>query len=128
MSFRNSTSFYRSFRGRLKGVAAELISDGMRVLALDALTGVVTLTPVDTGRLRGAWDVEIGEERSDAVPADAEARNPISEGAQKLAGLDQPVPVRIVNNVEYAAFVNDGTPRVAPVLMVERTAERLRRR
>lgn len=141
MSFPNAPRYFRALRLRVKGVTEQQLRDGVVALALEGLTGVSELTPVDTGRLRGAWDVEIGGERITSAPAEqafgprgadstgaAALRASLDRGQSKLAEMRVPEDVRLVNNVDYGVHVNDGTPNVPPVLMVERTAARLRGR
>jgi len=136
--FRNGKAYFMAFRKQAQKAMEEQVLDQLRVLTLAGLQGVTDLTPVDTGRLRGAWDVETGNERLGSIPVgirdapavrgerSGPATSTVADGFAKVAQMDRPENVRIVNNVTYGVFVNDGTPRVAPVLMVERTAERLR--
>jgi hypothetical protein len=125
--FRNGKTYFMAFRKQAQKAMEEQVLDQLRVLTLAGLQGVTDLTPVDTGRLRGAWDVETGNERvAETAVAIRTGSQAVAEGFAKVAQMDRPENVRIVNNVTYGVHVNDGTPRVAPVLMVERTAERLR--
>jgi flagellar basal body rod protein FlgG len=57
--FRNGKAYFMAFRKRAQEVAGDQVLDQLRVLTLAGLQGVTDLTPVDKGRLRGAWDVEI---------------------------------------------------------------------
>lgn len=99
----------------------------IKKISLQALRGVVLKTPVDTGRLRGNWLVSI-----DSVPSapvektDRPGNSTISTGAQELAKVTPFSTVFITNNVEYAEFVEEGTPKKAPVKMLARTIEELR--
>lgn len=87
------------------------------------------MTPVDTGRLRGNWQLSHGspaegytEDRFDKTGGDVLAR--AQAGAQAIAPYEF---TWIHNGVPYAPYVNDGTETRAGVHMLETTADRLRR-
>ena len=129
----------REFEIGLLRWAEERVPEDVRdlrdAIALEALRGVVTLTPVDTGRLRGNWQLGVGyapeghdPERLDPGGADTiRAGQDTLEVARQAKGNPYS-PVWIHNGVPYGAYVNDGTERTRAVHMLEQTVERLSRR
>ena len=68
----------------------------IRQMAARAFQRILERTPVRTGRLKAGWSLELLES----------------------SGL---VEAKIVNDVEYAVFVENGTPKMAPRHMVALT-------
>ena len=108
----------------------EAVGDFRDAVALEALRGVVLLTPVRTGRLRGNWQTTVSAPAEGDVEAvDKNGGPTISEGAATIASAADPFePIWLHNGVPYAEFVNDGTEKMAAVHMVEQTVQRLKRR
>jgi len=109
----------------------DAVGDFRDAIALEALRGVVLLTPVDTGRLRGNWQTRIGAPaEGDVKTKDKAGGRTIAKGATVIArAKKRPFePIWLHNGLEYAVFVNDGTPNVPAVHMVEQTVGRLERR
>ena len=98
----------------------------LRAFGLHGLTSLVLKTPVDTGRLRGGWAITIGR-ASDAnsTRLDKAGSSTISSGKTQIANANFGDVLILQNNVEYGIFINDGTPRIRPHRMVERTADEL---
>lgn len=91
-------------------------------IALEALRGLVFMTPVDTGRARGNWQVDI-----DAIPltvigsreeykgrkaskTDIQTEE-FREGQMKILGMQPNAAghvIFIVNNVEYIIYLEEG--------------------
>ena len=103
-----------------------------RKLVLDAMTGVVNYTPVDTGYCRFNWQVSAtspeesvrgveGEELPAYQPEEVPSMNHIDEVSSETAHLPRFGIVWVVNNVNYASHLNDGTARIEAHQMVERT-------
>lgn len=125
----------RSFEMALDAFVDEDIPGGVHELrnavALEVLTGVVMLTPVDIGRLRGNWQVTTGGPVSDFdwEAVDALGTRTIAEASQALeAMVDAYGLIWVGNGLPYAGYVNDGTALVPAVHMVEQTVERVDRR
>lgn len=97
-------------------------------IALDALRRIVLRTPVDTGRLRGNWQVGINDSPSGEVDGtDPTGSTAIQEGTSKLAALGFAQQVFITNNLPYAAAIEGGHSREkAPAGMVAITLTELR--
>tara|TARA_Y100001937_G_C6968192_1_gene262006 strand:- start:59 stop:463 length:405 start_codon:yes stop_codon:yes gene_type:complete len=92
----------------------------MRKVSLDILKGVVMKTPVDTGRMRGNWDVGVDAEPTgfDETKSDKQGDQTIQ---QNVSNLGTPgslgkhgKTVFIVNNVPYAARIEDGHSKRKP--------------
>ncbi len=61
MKFTNLPSFRSALRKAAKELSPKAHADFQRGLALEVLNRAVKKTPVDTGRLRGGWQVDVGE-------------------------------------------------------------------
>jgi hypothetical protein len=78
-------------------------------VCLEVLKRIVFRTPVDTGRARGNWQVEIGAaavsslivEGTEGEMADFSMRN----GIQKLSDIPAFSIVHITNNIEYIYYL-----------------------
>lgn len=104
---------FRELRDDLTGT----IHGTMRTAARTA----ITLTPVDTGRLRGNWQPALNTD-----PPTFRVQDDPS-GAFTLAFVNAVIDQAqigdsflLTNATPYARFINDGTSRIAPVMMVER--------
>ena len=87
----------------------------VRKTALDSFTGVVAMSPVDTGRFRGNWQPGIG-----APPAGTlETLDPtgaVSIGAieARVAEFKPGQSIFLANNLPYAERLEDGYSKQAP--------------
>lgn len=91
------------------------------------LEGTVRATPVDTGRLRGGWQIGIGTAPA-GEPGVRSAGEVISSESSKLGQLpeDQFTVVWVANNVEYADIIEfGGISRQAPNGMLGPTVARV---
>lgn len=101
----------------------------VRKLALEALSRIVNRTPVDTGRARGNWFVQIGGAGAElSTNVDRDGQVTISQGAQVIATYqDQtgfPV-ITIYNNLPYINRLENGYSNWAPAGMVSVTVTEL---
>jgi hypothetical protein len=101
----------------------------IRKIALTALTRVVNRTPVDTGRARGNWFVQIGEAGVEVTTeVDPDGSVTISRGAaviatyQTRAGFEN---IAIYNNLPYIEGLENGASQQAPAGMVAVTVAEL---
>jgi hypothetical protein len=81
-----------------------------KVIAIEALKGVVLKTPADTGTARGNWNLEINA-ISGAVNLEEKAKTggaTIAKGLTILSGLKPRQLVTISNNVPYIFVLEDG--------------------
>lgn len=87
-------------------------------LAVDA--AVVLATPVDTGRARANWQVEIGGPASGVVePTDKSGQTAISAGTKVIQDYKGGNSINITNNLPYIERLNEGWSKQAPAGFVE---------
>ncbi len=99
-------------------------------IVLEALSRIVQKTPVDTGRARGNWQINIGAPSRSKLDAADTSRAPgdtstTADQISKLSGLLPFAVVYISNNVEYIEYLEDGTSKQSPRGMVMVTIEEL---
>ena len=81
----------------------------LRKIALDLFTAVVKRTPVDTGMLRGNWQVGLGSMPSGTVTnADKGGNRVLQEIESKAAKAEWGTSIYLVNNLPYASVVEYG--------------------
>lgn len=92
-----------------------------RRLALDIFSRVVLASPVDTGRFRGNWQMDVGRFTDEELDvADKSGAITISRELAKLRGSSSPFTIiTIQNNLPYAGRLNDGHSKQAPAGFVE---------
>lgn len=121
----NFQEFDRKLRAWAVGRPEREVTKLQRLLVLEALKGVVFMTPVDTGRARGNWQVSIGEPAS-SIPfnpgrnrkgrfvsssklsGEQAASFAIQAGEQVVAQIPPFSLVWISNNVEYILVLEFG--------------------
>lgn len=88
-------------------------------LAVDA--AVVLATPVDTGRARANWQVELGAPASGTVdPEDQSGQAAIDKGKAQIEQYKGGSSINITNNLPYIERLNDGWSAQAPAGFVEK--------
>ena len=97
----------------------------IRKIALDVFTEVILMSPVDTGRFRGNWQVAIGNIPTGTVQIDDKAGTATlgkvqAEALQLKAGQ----AIFLVNNLPYAQELEYGHSKQAPGGMVRLTVQR----
>jgi hypothetical protein len=104
------------------------VLDATQALAFEAVRGVVLLTPVRTGRLRGNWQVTTiaAADGFDANKRDESGQATIAAGEATIEKARPYEPIWLHNGVPYATYVETGTERMQPAGMVARTIARLR--
>jgi hypothetical protein len=125
---RNLARFNLAIEEAVREIPPQLVKTVTKKLALEVLRGVVKLTPVETGRAQGNWQMEIDNvpEGETGIEDKSEDGAPtIARGLQALASLQPFQTVFITNNVPYIGFLENGTEKMAPVGMVSRTLARL---
>lgn len=91
-------------------------------LATDA--AVVIATPVDTGRARSNWQVELGQAATGTVEAlDKSGQGAISQGKRVIDGYKSGSTLNITNNLPYIERLNDGWSAQAPAGFVEKAVQ-----
>lgn len=121
--------------GRKMHVTGEVIDDNVgklvRKVALAVDASVVLATPVDTGRARSNWQVELNEAPTGEVETLAGVRKGFSgsgstvarasiEEAKRIINEARPTDtIHITNNLPYIARLNEGWSAQAPANFVE---------
>lgn len=101
------------------------IETAIRKIALDVFTEVIMMSPVDTGRFRGNWQVAIGTMPSGTLELDDKAGTAVLAKAQAEAlGLKAGQTIFLVNNLPYAEALEFGHSQQAPGGMIRLTVQR----
>ena len=96
----------------------------VKKIALEVLTGIVMKTPVDTGRARGNWQVDIGSFALGNISAfDPAGSGTIARGLSVINRQKGEQALYIVNNLPYILRLEDGYSKQAPAGMVELTLQ-----
>lgn len=105
----------------------------VRKVALAADQAIVMRTPVDTGRARANWIVNIGSAAPDVIEAYAPGKDGNTAAANTQAALDQAEAtiknyvggneIHITNNLPYIQRLNDGYSAQAPRGFVQETIQ-----
>lgn len=122
----NIKAFERELQALTRTMPRELVTTVHRKLTLDIAKDAILLTPVDTGRLRGGWQVAIGETVQGPTGEDKSGAAALAAAAAVAAQIPAYSKSVIANNVEYAIYVEEGTERMAPRRMLARSIERAR--
>lgn len=99
----------------------------VRRCALAVDSTVVLATPVDTGRARGNWQVELNAPAAGTTASlSPSGREAIEQGKSTIAGYKggtKEAAVHITNNLPYIGRLNEGHSAQAPAGFVERAIE-----
>ena len=100
-----------------------------RKIALDILKNVVLMTPVDTGRAKGNWLVNIGsaatgvlgtgDDKSDRQLFGHEGGGSLAKGGATINSAKPLSPIYITNNLPYIQALNAGHSKQAPKMFVQ---------
>lgn len=94
----------------------------VRKVAVAVDGAVVLATPVDTGRARSNWQVEIDAKATgEAEPMSAQEA--IALAKQKIATHKDGQTIHITNNLPYISALNNGSSAQAPKGFVEAAVE-----
>lgn len=122
-----SNEFRLQLSGFIKDRVPQQASQIVRLISLQVLTGVVLKTPVDTGRARGGWQLEIGVvPQTTTGVEDKSGGATISVAASTLEAYTFGQIVYIVNNVQYVQYLETGSSSQAPSGMVSLTLDEVR--
>jgi hypothetical protein len=128
----NSTAFATAVINLGASMPEAQLSTMIRKIGLDALTGLVNMTPVDTGRSKGNWNVTFndrGTEPSSDGRMDKTGANSITKGTTDIiaatARNGTPKTIYITNNVPYIEDLENGKSKQAPNGMLRVTTNRL---
>jgi hypothetical protein len=93
-------------------------------IAIDAFSRVILRSPVDTGRFRGNWTVEIGKLPSGTKfteDVDPSGLRIISDVKQQVFMVEPGTTIYLINNLPYARRLEYGWSKQAPGGMVRIT-------
>lgn len=101
------------------------IETAVRKIAIDVFAEVIVMSPVDTGRFRGNWQVAIGSAPTGTVEIDDKAGTATLSAAQaKALSLKAGQTIFLVNNLPYAQALEYGLSQQAPGGMIRLTVQR----
>lgn len=124
------------FEKRMKLIAKGVSNETDRLvrkvaLAVDA--SVVLATPVDTGRARSNWIVNLGTASSGVIEprnpglggstAGPNARDAIEQGKAVVATYKAGQEIHITNNLDYIKKLNEGSSAQAPDGFIEEAVQ-----
>lgn len=97
----------------------------VRKIVLDAFSEVIVMSPVDSGRFRGNWQVAIGSQPTGTVELLDPEGTIVTARVAATSGNVQPGDVvYMVNNLPYAQRLEDGYSKRAPEGMVKLTVQK----
>jgi len=126
----NLNEFPRRIRARASQVGSN-VTKTVRRVAITADAAVVLGTPVDTGRAKSNWIVQLNAPAEEVIDAYSPGEAGSTEGQNVQAALDQGeavisryqsgegVEIHITNNLPYIQRLNDGYSDQAPANFVE---------
>lgn len=101
------------------------IETAIRKIAIDVFAEVIMMSPVDTGRFRGNWQVAIGTIPNGTLEIDDKAGTATLNAAQaKAMGLKAGETIFLINNLPYARALEYGLSQQAPGGMIRLTVQR----
>lgn len=104
------------------------ISVAVRKISLELFSRVILKTPVDTGRLRGNWQVAVGSIPEGTLEVEDKAGTiTISAADAATAGVQAGDVVYLANNLPYAQRIEDGHSSRAPQGMVALSIQEFQR-
>ncbi len=120
-------AFDRATRSFAQTTLPRAVQNVTQNLAREALTGIVNLTPVKSGRARGNWQVSIANPTTQEVDRlDPVGKTTIDEGLAEIASAAPFQSIWITNNVPYIGRLEHGHSKQAPSGMVATTLNRLK--
>ena len=117
-----------SFEHQLRRIEEDILrrqSQVVRKIAMDVFNNVIQMSPVDTGRFRGNWQVATGEAPTGTVEmTDPSGATVMAQVAGEVGQMEPGDVVYLVNNLPYARPLEDGHSQQAPGGMVALTVQR----
>ena len=115
----NFEQFKRDFEGGMKKAITQSTSIVKKV-AFEVLRGVVQMSPVDTGRFKGNWQVGIVSQVTTTIDnQDKSGASTLSSGLAQINQMQLGQTVYITNNLPYARRLEfDAWSKQAPQGMV----------
>lgn len=101
------------------------LETAFRKIALDVFSEVILMSPVDTGRFRGNWQVAIGNIPAGTLEIDDKAGTvSIGKVQAEVLGLEVGQTIYLINNLPYAQKLEFGHSKQAPSGMIRITVQR----
>jgi hypothetical protein len=97
-----------------------------RKIALDVLRGAVMYTPVDTGYLRFNWQVGINTLPTEALGKRPKEKKALGKPSMSVSKAPKYSIIYISNPVEYADYVEEGSPTIKAHKMLARALQDVR--
>lgn len=94
-------------------------------LLIEIDTGVVLMTPVDTGRARSNWNIGVNNVDLTERETEDNAQSVIERAKKIIRQVVVGDVIYISNNVKYIKFLEDGSSEQAPSGMVALTLQRI---
>lgn len=98
--------------------AQDIAENVARRAFTELFSNIIVSTPVDTGRLRGNWQISESFGSDETGIRDRGGRTTIARVKGFLNGYDMKGPIAFFNNVPYAVRIEQGHSKQAPVGMV----------
>jgi hypothetical protein len=117
-----------SFKSDIEKFARKVNTDSEKVFrgtSIAMFSSIVKRTPVDTGRLRANWQLDINRDPQEQLDkADKGGGSTITDGATTANRATTKDSIFIVNNLPYAQAIEDGASTVkSPEGMVKVTLQ-----
>ena len=114
--------FNKAVAGFELKVVPEKANQFKRAIALQILARVVMMTPVDTGRARGNWQVSINTINiGELSRLDSNGPGTIQTESEKIGDVQPGDAIWIHNNLPYIHVLEDGSSAQAPTGMLRVT-------
>lgn len=124
------TSNIKSFGAALDKFAGDIEPKSrliQRKIAFEALEGVVLMTPVDSGRARGNWQVSVNAVINSQIEnSDKSGGGTIAAGEAVMTSTPPNSIIWLNNGLPYIDALEHGHSQKAPEGMVALTANRLK--
>lgn len=116
---------FRDFQKQFKK-ASDIVIKGseevVRAAAISLFGEIIKRTPVDTGRLRGNWQASLSSPATGTLSIiDRSGATAVNKVKQKAAEFKINDIIYLTNNLEYAQYIENGTPYIRPFGMVKTT-------
>lgn len=117
-----------SFEAQLSAIEAKTIDKmnrAVRKITLDAFSGVIMMTPVESGRARGSWQSAVGVVPDGTVELlDPSGNTVIATVAGVVDGMQAGDVIYLASNLPYIRRLEEGYSQQAPAGMVALTVQR----
>ena len=116
---------FRDFQKQFKKASNIVIKGSeevVRAAAISLFSEIIKRTPVDTGRLRGNWQASLESPATGKLSTvDKAGITSINKVKQKASEFKVNDIIYLTNNLEYAQYIENGTPHIIPFGMVKTT-------